>query len=287
MNYSEWQQIADEAQLGSVEATIAVTGGDSHQSWRLITSHGSYFAKTALKRQKPLLVADAEGLKAIAATHTIDCPNPIAIGETSKTSWLILPWFELSQQGSAQQLGEQLANMHRHTQPHFGWLTTNFIGQSPQYNHTIDDWAAFYRSQRLLPQWRWAKERGLAHDLLDQLVQIMDRLDSFFIDYQPVASLLHGDLWSGNVAYQSSGKPIIFDPACYYGDRETDIAMTELFGGFALDFYAAYRATWPLDVGYDQRKPIYQLYHLLNHFNLFGGSYAASIRQTLAKIGNL
>jgi fructosamine-3-kinase len=115
----------------------------------------------------------------------------------------------------------------------------------------------------------------------------MDSLESFFIDYQPVASLLHGDLWSGNVAYQSSGRPIIFDPACYYGDRETDIAMTELFGSFALDFYAAYRATWPLDVGYDQRKPLYQLYHLLNHFNLFGGSYAASIRQTLIKIQSI
>ena len=104
--------------------------------------------------------------------------------------------------------------------------------------------------------------------------KLLKNLERFFIGYEPKASLLHGDLWSGNYGYLNNGEPVIFDPAVYYGDRETDIAMTELFGGFPAEFYTAYNEAWPLDKGYQQRKNLYNLYHILNHFNLFGGGYA-------------
>jgi len=152
----------------------------------------------------------------------------------------------------------------------------------------MPDWIAFYRAWRLRPQFELARHNAAPRGLLRQGERLLERLEAFFPGYHPMPSLLHGDLWGGNHGY-ADGVPVLFDPAVYYGDREVDLAMTELFGGYPADFYAAYREAWPLDPGYRVRKPLYNLYHVLNHFNLFGGGYAAQaeamVRRLLAEAG--
>jgi protein-ribulosamine 3-kinase len=164
-----------------------------------------------------------------------------------------------------------IANLHRRTGERFGWDTDNWIGLAPQLNGWRDDWAAFFLERRLRPQVERAMEKGFTLDVPDM---------RDLVRHRPEPSLLHGDLWSGNVGFTPEG-PVIFDPAVYYGDRETDLAMTKLFGGFPAEFYAAYQAEWPLPQGYETRKTLYNLYHLLNHLNLFGAGYLGQVKATL------
>ena len=184
--------------------------------------------------------------------------------------------------------GEQLAQMHRYTADQFGWHRDNTIGSTAQVNSWENDWLTFWREHRLGYQLTLAGRHGLGSRVLQKGERLQDNLQAFFDNHQPQASILHGDLWSGNYGISREGEPVIFDPAVYFGDREADLAMTELFGGFGSEFYAAYNATWPLDPGYPQRKTLYNLYHILNHYNLFGGGYGAQaegmIDQLLADI---
>ena len=169
----------------------------------------------------------------------------------------------------------------------FGFAHDNFIGTTPQPNGWKVDWIDFWREHRLGFQLQLAEQNGYGGQLQSLGEKLMDALPAFFKDYTPQPSLLHGDLWNGNHAYLQDGTPTIFDPATYYGDRECDLAMTELFGGYSEDFYTAYRAAFPLDAGYATRKTLYNLYHILNHANLFGGGYARQaegmIRRLLMK----
>lgn len=160
-----------------------------------------------------------------------------------------------------------LATLHRSTGPRYGWQKDNWIGLAPQPNAWSDDWAQFFVEYRLAPQ---ARRAGIALPDVKRLLE----------DHHPAPSLLHGDLWSGNVGFTPEG-PVLFDPAVYYGDREADLAMTELFGGFAPAFYAAYREALPLPEGYELRKHVYNVYHLLNHLNLFGSGYLPQVQGVL------
>jgi fructosamine-3-kinase len=165
--------------------------------------------------------------------------------------------------------------MHRQTGESFGFHRDNYIGATVQPNQLAEDWGSFFRNQRIAFQLNLAQQNGAPGRLLDSGRQLLGRLPACFDNYHPVPSLLHGDLWGGNWGATPAGEPVIFDPAVYYGDRETDLAMTELFGGFDERFYQSYRQSWPLDPGYETRKVLYNLYHILNHYNLFGGGYAA------------
>jgi fructosamine-3-kinase len=164
-------------------------------------------------------------------------------------------------------LGKALAHLHRQTGPRFGWASDNYIGLAPQINSWRDSWAEFFLECRLRPQ---AKKAGIELPP----IRLLD-------GHQPRPALLHGDLWNGNVGFTKEG-PVVFDPAVYYGDREADLAMTELFGGFPREFYEAYGA---VDEGYARRKHLYNLYHLLNHLNLFGGAYLGQVKETLRLLG--
>jgi len=168
---------------------------------------------------------------------------------------------------------ERLVQLHRTPGEHFGWRHDNFIGRSPQPNGEGDNWAAFFVARRLRPQFERARANGFGGDLQRQGERLLGRVPALFLDYRPQPSLLHGDLWHGNAAFTAAGEPTVFDPAVHFGDREADLAMSELFGGFPSAFYAAYRSAWPLNEDYEQRKPLYSLYHILNHLNLFGRSY--------------
>ncbi|OGS98065.1 MAG: hypothetical protein A3F73_03300 [Gallionellales bacterium RIFCSPLOWO2_12_FULL_59_22] len=271
-------------------ATTPVGGGCINETYLLEGADGSrYFLKLNHIQHYPMFIAEAAGLNAIAATQTTRVPQHIAHGTADSHGFLVLEYLELNSRGNARLLGEQLAALHRCTAPRFGFAQGNFIGTTPQPNGWSENWPDFWREQRLGFQLRLAAQNGYGGQLQTLGENLLDALPAFFAGYTPQPSLLHGDLWGGNHAFVAHGAPVVFDPAPYYGDRECDLAMTELFGGYSADFYAAYRAAYPLDAGYAERRDLYNLYHILNHANLFGGGYAQRAKEMmqrlLAKVG--
>lgn len=267
-----------------VSSLVDVAGGCINRGLTLSGDDGRrFFVKLNQPVHLAMFEAEAAGLAELHNAQAIRVPRPVAHGLAGDQSFLAMEWLDLSRQGEHRLLGEQLARLHRHTRPAFGWFRDNTIGSTPQMNAEMDDWVGFYRERRLRPQLDLAARRGAGKALIEPGERLLADLAGFFPGYLPRPSLLHGDMWSGNASF-SEGLPVIFDPAVYYGDRETDIAMTELFGGFPKDFYSAYRAAWPLDPGYPSRKNLYQLYHLLNHFNLFGGGYGNQTQSVIARL---
>ncbi len=267
-----------------LDAGHAAGGGCINRAQVLRCRNGRrFFAKFNAADRLSMFEAEAEGLDELLASGAIRCPRPICSGVSGGEAWLVLEYLELGSRGSGAELGRRLAALHRHTAERFGWRRDNTIGSTPQANTQSADWIAFWREQRLGFQYRLAARNGAPRSLAQRGERLMAGLDGLFAGYRPAPSLLHGDLWGGNYGY-AQGEPVLFDPAVYYGDREADLAMTELFGGFPADFQAAYREAWPMDAGYAVRKTLYNLYHVLNHYNLFGGGYlgqAEHMTQTL------
>jgi len=259
-----------------IKTAHSQSGGDIHQAYQLQTNQGNLFLKLNQAHQLPLFTTEAHNLNAILKSNSIRCPSIVGSGLFNDQAWLLMDFVQLTSTGNDEQRGRDLALMHQQTnreaQP-FGWFEDNYIGHSLQKNHWHSDWIHFYGEQRLRPQFELAQLRGANPSLYDLGQELICALPYWFKDYQPEASLLHGDLWGGNSGFTTDGEAVVFDAACYYGDRETDIAMTELFGGFTPDFYDGYNEVFPLNSGYKHRRPLYNLYHVLNHFNLFGGSY--------------
>ena len=218
--------------------------------------------------------AEADGLEELRAAGEIRVPEVIDCGISGGASYIVLERLHLEAASGTveQRFGEQLAALHRHTQDSFGWYRDNTIGPTPQINTLCDDWLTFFREHRLRYQLDLAGANGYGSDVGELGARLLERLPTLLSDYTPEASLLHGDLWGGNWG-SVAGEPVIFDPAVYYGDRESDIAMSMLFGGFGRGFYQAYEASWPMAPGHEMRLKLYQLYHVLNHLNLFGRSY--------------
>jgi fructosamine-3-kinase len=240
------------------------------------------FVKASEGRHRAMIDAEADGLRALAATRTVRVPAVIAADEHDGVAYLVLEWLDFgTSRAGAAGLGRALAALHRALPPRgpngerFGWRRHNWIGGAPQSNGWLDDWPAFFRDARLAPQLALVTRNGCGRALSDEGDRLLAALPSLLRGHAPAPSLLHGDLWSGNAATLEDGTPVTFDPAVYVGDRETDLAMTELFGGFSETFHAAYREAWPLPDGYPQRRTLYNLYHVLNHLNLFGDGYSA------------
>ena len=229
--------------------------------------------------------AEADGLAELRATGEVRVPDVIDCGVMNGEAYLDLEPLELERpsQAAAARFGAQLANLHRHTQEQFGWFRDNTIGLTPQHNTPCSDWIEFFRQHRLGFQVELAISNGHGADVAELGGRVSRRLPQLFEGYEPQASLLHGDLWGGNWG-AVGGEPVVFDPAVYYGDRESDIAMTLLFGGFGRSFYAAYESAWPMAPGHHERLELYQLYHVLNHLNLFGGSYLGQAIDLLRRL---
>jgi fructosamine-3-kinase len=251
-----------------------VGGGCINRGYRLGGNTGVYFVKLNRPGRRTMFEAEGEGLRAIAQTATVRAPLPLCTGEDERHCWLVLEYLELAHgnTGAMPVLGRCLAALHRSSAERFGWQRDNTIGATPQRNRRSARWAEFWRTQRLGFQLELAARNGYGGTLQRRGEALLTQLDAL-LTHNPAPSLLHGDLWGGNAAATLAGEPVVFDPACYYGDREADLAMTELFGGFAPAFYSAYRETWELDAGYVVRRDLYNLYHVLNHLNLFGGGY--------------
>jgi len=253
----------------------SVGGGDINAAYRVQSDDVDWFVKTNRASLAAMFAAEAAGLRELGALNEVRVPKVIYHGQCGGQAYLVLEYIALSglRGDSAGLFGAQLARLHRKAQPYFGWPIDNTIGSTPQHNQRHDDWVSFWQQQRLGKQLEFAADNGYSGNLQRKGEKLMEKIPAFFSDYRPQPSLLHGDLWGGNASADREGNPVMYDPACYYGDREADIAMTELFGGFGSDFYAAYHAEYALDAGYKTRKTLYNLYHILNHLNLFGGGY--------------
>jgi fructosamine-3-kinase len=213
-------------------------------------------------------------------------PRVLACGTAGQSAFLALEWIESRPAGrtAEHKLGEQLAAQHLVTAAEFGFASDNFIGSTPQPNGRMSDWAEFFRERRLRHQLVLAAENGFTALLEHAGARLLESLPALLAGHQPQASLLHGDLWAGNWLADEQSEPLLFDPAVYYGDREADLAMTRLFGGFGRAFYDAYQSATPLPAGHAVRAELYNLYHVLNHANLFGGGYARQARTSIDRL---
>jgi protein-ribulosamine 3-kinase len=256
-------------ELGIDDAAPA-SGGCIHDCYRVAIGGERRFLKTNAARHADAFAAEADGLHALSMVG-MRTPKAVCTGVAGGRAYLLLEFLELNAKQDFAALGRMLATAHRKAGPRLGWARDNYIGATPQQNGWCDEWAEFWMERRMRPQLELARKNGF--DVALPSLKLLDR-------HKPQPSLLHGDLWGGNAGFTAEG-PVVFDPAVYYGDREADLAMTELFGGFPQAFYNSYNKTWPLDEGYERRKHLYNLYHLLNHLNLFGGGYLGQVKATL------
>lgn len=270
----------------TIESRTGAGGGCINECHVIRGGGRAYFVKLNTPERAEMFAAEAAGLDEISRTRTVRVPEPVCHGASPAACWLVLEHLELrpGDDRSMGELGRNLARMHRVGGTRYGWHRDNTIGATPQVNTGSNDWIAFWRERRLGFQLELAASKGYGGRLVASGERLMEKLPAFFAGYRPEASLLHGDLWSGNAAMTARGEPVIFDPAVYYGDREADLAMTELFGGFPRSFHDAYRAEFPLDPGYRTRKHLYNLYHVLNHLNLFGGGYAGRAERMIEQL---
>ncbi len=267
-----------------ITGETGVGGGCINDTGILNLSNGQKaFIKRNSKNKLDLFEREAEGLQALKKIKGAPrVPQVFGLGQDNSFSFLVLEYLEAVPKIKDfwKIFGYEMAELHRNGRNReSGFFHDNHIGATPQLNGTMPSWVDFFREKRLGFQIKLARDKGLANRSMTALVErIMTRLDSLLIEPdEGQASLLHGDLWSGNFIEGPDGKACIIDPAAHYGHREADLAMTELFGGFSSGFYSSYNEAWPLDPGYPQRKDLYNLYHMLNHLNLFGMSYASSV----------
>ena len=282
---TDWQALASmlEPAASAVRAT-PLAGGDINRAYRLDTAASRYFVKLNRAELEPMFVAERHGLQAIRASAAIRAPEVYLTGRLESEAFIVMEYIELGGHIDAERLARGLAAMHACSAAQFGFELDNTIGSSPQPNPLSDDWTAFWREHRLGFQLRLAERNGLDAGLLEGGRELAAGLERFFAGYRPRPSLLHGDLWSGNQGADAAGDPVIFDPACYYGDHETDLAMMELFSNPGARFFAVYAEHFAIDPGYAERRELYNLYHILNHANLFGGGYVASAKRSIERL---
>lgn len=280
------RQIA--ADLGCVLHEVReLAPGRTGRALRLDTGDGALFVKVLPSGHAERFAAEIDGLDALRTAGSFRIPEVRARGATESHTWLALEWLDLHPVGSADEgrrFGEALAALHAVEGPHYGFARDNWLGDSRQENGTSESWPLFYAQKRLTPQLERVIASGLSGPLVRDTRAIIERVPALFLDYRPAPSLLHGDLWHGNTGIDADGRPVLFDPAVHYGDREADFAMTELFGGFPTSMYAAYLVAAPLHHNAAARRGLYRLYHILNHYNLFGASYLREAERTAARL---
>jgi fructosamine-3-kinase len=257
-----------------------LAGGHTHQAFKITGGRRRFFVKINQHQNIQMFHSEAEGLNHLRVTGLLKIPRVICLGTVGRHSFIVLEYFNLTP-GDNQTwfaFGQQLAKQHReHTQNMYGWQSDNYIGATIQVNQWHKNWNFFFAEQRIGYLLQLLAEKGFKLAKIDAVIESVKQL---LAGHNPVSSMLHGDLWQGNVGFHNLN-PVVFDPALYYGDRETDLAMSELFSRFPNPFYDGYQAIWPLETQYQYRKPVYQLYHLLNHALIFGGHYVESAKVLL------
>lgn len=281
---NQLEAIIETLEIGALIRTSPVSGGSINDAFQIETTQGRFFVKLNDASRFPnMFEAEKRGLELLGQS-SFSVPEPLNVGLLDDTQFILIDWVEkgVPKSGFWDEFGRHLAALHSIASEHFGLNHSNYIGSLPQSNSEHKTWEEFYCEERILPQMRLAEKSG-------QLTSSMKRgFDALFAELQNIfpmekPSLLHGDLWSGNMMVAQDGSPCIFDPAVYYGHREMDLAMMALFGGFGDDWIAAYNEVYPLENGWKDRVPIGQLYPLMVHVNLFGGGYGRSVESILQK----
>lgn len=270
----------------TVSSKTAAGGGCINATSVYQLSNGeTVFIKQNSSRHKGLFSAEAAGLEALSKPEVIRVPEVFAAHEGPSKQFLMMEYIQSGRKsaGFHETFGRLLAEHHRYKPGDtYGFHMDNHIGSTPQINKQSAEWIPFFAEHRIAYQIKCARDSGLADSrMVKRTDTLISRLDSLLVE-PAHPSLLHGDLWGGNYMVDGNSMPVLIDPAVYHGHREADLAMTELFGGFSPSFYSAYNETWPLEEGYDQRKNVYNLYHMLNHLNIFGGSYSGSVMSILS-----
>lgn len=280
-------RLAVEAALGShIVAARALSGGDINDAFaaRLATG-ATVFIKTNDRADPAMFPAEARGLAFLEEAAALRVPHVLTVssGNVGEPCFLVLEYLEPARpvSGFDERLGRGLATLHRAGAPHFGLDHRNFIGRLAQTNEPAGTWHEFYGQRRLLPQLRLAVDSGRATKKMKEGLERLVRRLADLVGAPESPSRLHGDLWGGNLHVDDHGEPCLIDPAVYGGHREVDLAMMRLFGGFSERCFSAYAEAWPLSPGHQDRIPLYQLYPLLVHVNLFGGSYVRSVERAL------
>lgn len=283
-----WGSIAADLASALGEPFVArsrrsVGGGCINESWILEDGERRVFVKLNSLDSQEMFAAEADGLRELATSQAFRVPEVIAVGVTEQYAWIGLEYLEMGGLGPEGQaaFGRSLARLHRCNVKRFGWHRDNTIGSTLQRNSWNDDWVEFLRNERLGYQFELATRKGR---VFEGSAVLLARLGDFFENYSPQPALVHGDLWSGNVGLLKGSEPVLFDPAVYYGDREAEFGIIEMFGGFSREFYQAYESDYPFEPGFAVRKDLYLLYHQLNHFNLFGASYAESAQGSIHRL---
>ncbi|MEJ6980181.1 fructosamine kinase family protein [Pedobacter sp. P351] len=268
---------------GSLGLLSSVSGGSINKCFQIEYGKESFFLKVNSSVKFPsMFIAEAEGLKQIGLTNTIQVPKVICHGVSNDEQFLVLEWIEqgINDACAQAEMGRRLAELHMNTQLQFGLDHDNYMGSLVQSNKRSPSWSEFFIIERLVPQVEMARNRNLlSNSVLIQFEILYKNLDGLFP--REIPSLLHGDLWSGNYLINYLNKPVLIDPAIFYGHREVDIAMTTLFGGFQQPFYDAYHEMFPLKEGWKERLDLWNLYPSLIHINLFGQSYVSQLMQIL------
>lgn len=284
--------LADTGDPGPIQRARPVSGGCINHAVRVDTRQQSYLLKWNAEPLPGLFQVEARGLQLMADTNTIRVPAVLAAADaqTDCPAYIVLEWLQgsasISDPQALADMGHSLAALHRASSATYGLDHDNYLGSTPQYNGQDENWISFYRERRLRPQMELAAHNGYLHAARRKgLERVLNRLDEWLGGVQRQPSLLHGDLWGGNLLPGPDNKLALIDPAVYYGDREAEIAYTELFGGFGSAFYRAYEEAWPLAAGYVERRDLYNLYHLLNHLNIFGESYGSSVDAVVRRYG--
>ncbi len=289
MNQLNWEAVAkligDNTGIDCKSFTASpVHGGHINKAWCLTSASHRFFVKTNRPGLLSMFEAEQSGLDAMRNSHSIRVPEVVGCGLANEFAFIVMEFLELGGAMDEALFGRQLATLNGYIYDRFGFQIDNTIGSTAQINTFSQDWVEFWQRYRLGYQLELAQENRLDKGMIKRGEKLVEQVDRFFTGYQPLPSLLHGDLWSGNQSADKTGNPVIFDPACYFGDHEADLAMMELFGRPSQRFFGAYEEVFPIDSGYSARRDLYNLYHILNHANLFGGGYAASARNIIERL---
>ena len=273
-----WQNIQSEIQQvteSSFQITekIPVSGGDINQAFRLLGKQKEYLVKINSDEYADMFIQESAGLKALESTNSFIIPKVIIYGVFQDQSYLVLEYLPMHQHGDITDFANALAKLHLTTYSKFGFHKDNYIGKTPQINRLGSNWGEFFAEQRIDFQLDLLQQKHVPNSLIKKGRQMVKNLPNYLNGRQLKPALVHGDLWQGNYAFNQTGLPVIFDPACYYADHEVDLAMLELFGSPGKNFFSAYDRVYKIEEGYSIRRKIYNLYHILNHANLFGGNY--------------
>ena len=262
-----------------------VGGGSINETFRIQTNIGDFFVKKNSSALYPLMFDnEALGINILGETDEILVPEVITHGKGTSDAYLILNFIESGNMSNEfwEKFAKQIANLHRHTSNIFGLDHNNYIGSLNQSNNNDNNWIDFFREERLIFQIKMARDNGkIGNDIINMFDGFFLKLDEIFPVEPP--ALIHGDLWSGNYMVNKNGEPVIIDPAVYYGNREMDLGMTQLFGGFSAEFYKFYNDFFPLENGWKDRLDYCNLYPLMVHVNLFGGGYIQSVKSILKR----